>query len=107
MTKKRGTLRELEVLAIDCQATHSNPDKGYILEIGWVKTQAAAAANVEKISKNAETYLLKTPRGAEIPKAVLRITGIPQDELRSAQTAKEIWQRLSLSAEDLTKKKRS
>jgi len=67
MTKKRNTLKELEVLAIDCQATHSNPDKGHILEIGWIKTRASTAVDVEKISKDVETFLLKIPRSAEIP----------------------------------------
>ena len=46
MMKKRETLKELEVLAIDCQATHSNPDKGHILEIGWVNTRASAVVDV-------------------------------------------------------------
>ncbi len=104
MTKKGKTLKELEVLAIDCQATHSNPDKGHILEIGWVKTRASAGVDVEKIFQDAETFLLKIPRNAEIPKAVLRITGIPHEELKSAQAPKEIWRRLSREAEDVTKK---
>ena len=99
MMKKRGTLRDLEVLAIDCQSTHSNSDKGHILEIGWIKTRATAAADIEKISKDVETFLLKIPRSAEIPKAVLRITGIPHEELKSAHSPKEIWLRLSLEAE--------
>lgn len=98
MTKKRITLRELEVLAIDCQATHSNPDKGHVLEIGWVNTRASAVVDVEKISKDAETFLFKIPRNVEIPKAVLRITGIPHEELKSAQAPKEIWHRLSRTA---------
>jgi DNA polymerase-3 subunit epsilon len=95
MTLKRKTLREHEVLAIDCQATHSNPDKGHILEIGWVKTSASAPTDIEIISKDVETFLLKIPRGVEIPKAVLRITGIPDEELESARLPKEVWQRLS------------
>jgi len=98
VTKKRITLRELEVLAIDCQATHSNPDKGHVLEIGWVNTRASAVVDVEKIYQDAETFLLKIPRNVEIPKAVLRITGIPHEELKSAQAPKEIWQRLSRTA---------
>ncbi len=104
MSKKIKTLKELDVLAVDCQATHSNPDKGQILEIGWVKTRASAAADFEKTSRNAETYLLKIPRVAEIPKAVLRITGISQEELQSAQAPKEIWQRLSRLAESIAEK---
>jgi len=101
MTKKRNTLKELEVLAIDCQATHSNPDKGHILEIGWIKTRASTAVDVEKISKDVETFLLKIPRSAEIPRAVLRITGIPQEELKSAHSPREVWQHLSQTAEQI------
>jgi DNA polymerase-3 subunit epsilon len=99
MTTKRKTLRELDILAIDCQATHSNPEKGHILEIGWIKTSASAATEIDKISKDAETFLLKIPRGAEIPKAVLRITGITREELKSAHAPKEIWQSLTQIAE--------
>ncbi len=94
-------MKELEVLAIDCQATHSNPDKGHILEIGWIKTRASTAVDVEKISKDVETFLLKIPRSAEIPRAVLRITGIPQEELKSAHSPREVWQHLSQTAEQI------
>jgi hypothetical protein len=41
-------------LAIDCQATHSNPEKGHILEIGWVKTNASTGVDIEKISKDTD-----------------------------------------------------
>jgi DNA polymerase-3 subunit epsilon len=105
MTKKRKTLRELDVLAIDCQATNSNPEKGHILEIGWIKTSASAATEIEKITKDVETFLLKIPRSVEIPKAVLRITGIQQEELESAHSPKEVWKRLSRTAELMAKKK--
>ena len=104
MKKRRTALKDLEVLVLDCQATHSNPDKGHILEIGWVKTRASFEENSGRISEKAETCLLKTPRGVEIPKAVLRITGISEEELNLAQAPKQIWQRLYRAAEDLTKK---
>ena len=94
------TLKDLEVLAIDCQATHSNPDKGLILEIGWVRTRASEVSDCEKILKKAESYLLKTARGSEVPKTVLRITGMTQEELKHAQRPKDIWQRILRAAED-------
>lgn len=104
MKNKILTLKDLEVLAIDCQATHSNPDKGHILEIGWVRTRASEVSDCEKISKKVESYLLKTPRGSEVPKAVWRITGMTQEELKLAQRPKDIWQRILRAAEDITKK---
>jgi hypothetical protein len=36
-------LADLEILALDCQATGANPQKGHLLEIGWIQTCAAAA----------------------------------------------------------------
>jgi DNA polymerase-3 subunit epsilon len=102
MPDKRKALREIDVLAIDCQATHSNPDKGHILEIGWIKTRASAVADMDKVSKDVETFLIKIPRGGEVPKAVLRITGIPVEELKSAQSPKVVWQRLSQIAKQIT-----
>ncbi len=104
MKNKIVALKDLEVLAIDCQATHSNPNKGRILEIGWVRTRASGVTDYEKISEKVETYLLKTPRGFEIPRSVLKITGIAHEELKLAQRPKDIWQRISRAAEDITKK---
>lgn len=98
MPKKRNILKELDVLAIDCQATNGNPEKGHLLEIGWIKTRASAAADIEGISKDAEIFLLKTPKGAEIPRAVLRITGILDEDLKSAHSPREVWRCLSQTA---------
>jgi hypothetical protein len=54
MPNKRNTLKAIDVLAIDRQATHSNPEKGHILEIGWVKTNASTGVDIEKISKDTD-----------------------------------------------------
>jgi DNA polymerase III epsilon subunit-like protein len=99
MSAKEIALRKLEVLAIDCQATHSNPAKGHLLEIGWVKTRASDLPDVEQIVNKTETYLLKIPRGAVIPRAVLRVTGLRPEDLKLAHPLKTIWQRFSQTAE--------
>jgi DNA polymerase-3 subunit epsilon len=103
MAAKGRNLKELEILAIDCQATHNNPDEGHILEIGWITTHASAGADFAKISEDTESFLLKIPSQAEISRAVSRITGITREELKTARTPREIWSRLSRTAEDVIK----
>ncbi|MGD9345287.1 MAG: hypothetical protein PVH84_05455 [Candidatus Aminicenantes bacterium] len=104
MAKRNRNLKELDVLAIDCQATHSNPRRGHILEVGWVETRAAEAADFEEISNKTETFLLKIPKHAEVPRPVLRITGLSHEEMKSAQPPKTVWEYLSRAAENVAHK---
>ncbi len=86
------TLAELNILALDCQATGANPIKGHLLEIGWCPVRAAAACTPQM--KGNETYLLRLPDDAVIPRAVQRITGITADTGANALPPDTVWQRL-------------
>ena len=90
-------LKALHVLAVDCQATGANPQKGHLLEIGWVKTSAAAAAGPKILS--VKSYLASLPPDAEIPPAVQRVTGISKEALEKALPAARIWPRLIKTAQ--------
>ncbi len=90
-------LTELEVLTLDCQATGANPQKGHLLEIGWVQTCAAATSNPEALTANA--YRVDLPADAEIPPAVQRVTGITRADTQQAIPSAKIWQKLNQSAE--------
>lgn len=92
-------LSEVVVLAIDCQATHSNPAKGNLIEIGWVSTRASAPFIEEAVNQNAETYLIRIKDFSKIPKQFLRITGINREEFQKARHKKFVWQRLCGSAQ--------
>ena len=72
-----ATLTNLQILTLDCQATGANPDKGHLLEIGWIPTRASAADNPAMTGLQA--YLVRLPADAAIPRAVERITGISDD----------------------------
>jgi len=90
-------LAELQILALDCQATGANPSKGHLLEIAWVPSRAAEPGPV--ITSVPQSYLVRLPDNAAVPHAVQRITGISDQSLAAALPSHTIWQHL-LSAAD-------
>ena len=86
------SLAELAILALDCQATGANPQKGHLLELGWMST-CASPPNKSHAS-GLQAYLNRLPVDEKIPRAVSRITGLSDDSLRTAKTSKIIWQHL-------------
>jgi DNA polymerase-3 subunit epsilon len=92
-------LKELQVLAIDCQATGANPEKGHLLEIGWIKTCAAATVRPKALAVT--SYLAGMPQDVEIPRPVQRITGISIEALQRALSPGDIWQKLIKTANEI------
>ncbi len=90
------SLTDLNILTLDCQTSGANPQKGHLLEIGWVKTRAAASQNRQNAQP--EAYLIKLPTGEDIPRSVTRITGISPADLAEANSPQEIWQKLTDAA---------
>ncbi len=86
-------LSQLEVLAVDCQATAAAP-RGHLLEIGWARVRTTAT--------RAHASLIALPDGEQIPPAVARITGISEHMLRSAVDGRDAWRELSDQAASLT-----
>ncbi len=86
------SLSQLEILALDCQATGANPQKGHLLELGWMSTRASRQARSGV--PDVETYLNRLPADAKIPRAVARITGISDESLVAARSSRFIWQHL-------------
>ena len=87
-------LSDLEVLAIDCQATAASP-RGYLIEIGWVRVGATAVP--------ARARLIRVPARERIPPAVVRITGISDRMMQDAVDGSAAWLELSKDAASLTK----
>ena len=81
-------LDELDVLALDCQATSADPSKGHLLEIGW------SAVRASRRTSSVESTLLRLPDGASVPKRVQRITGLHHDALVLGATPKAAWSRV-------------
>jgi DNA polymerase-3 subunit epsilon len=90
------SLTDLQILTLDCQATGANPEKGHLLEIGWVKT--CAAATVPPKALPVKAYLASLPQGVEIPPAVQRVTGISIEALEKARSAAGIWRKVIKTA---------
>ncbi len=89
-------LDDLQVLALDCQATGANPQRGYLLEIGWISISAAAALNSEAM--RVKSFPVALPKEVEIPAAVQRITGITKTDPDKAFSAAAIWQKIVQAA---------
>jgi DNA polymerase-3 subunit epsilon len=90
--KMTTALSELEILTLDCQATGANPNKGHLLEIGWLSTRASATDN--HAMTGLQTYLACLPSDAIIPRAVQRITGITGSSMTTAVASRTIWEDL-------------
>jgi DNA polymerase-3 subunit epsilon len=91
-------LADLEILVLDCQTTGANPQKGYLLEIGWLHTCAAESTGPQALP--VESYPVRLPPEVEIPRAVQRVTGISKetfDRMRPLPSA-DIWQKLVKTA---------
>ncbi len=89
-------LADLKILALDCQATGANPQKGHLLEIGWVP--ACASAPAPPVHSELRSYLVRLPTEATIPRAVQRITGISDETLPTAVPSHIVWHHLLAAA---------
>ncbi|MFC1607442.1 GIY-YIG nuclease family protein [Candidatus Latescibacterota bacterium] len=86
-------LTDLDVLILDCQATHAHPDKGNLFEIGWAQTRAGT----DEILM-IDSCLLAQPDGVEIPRQVQRVTGLDNDDLASGCRVETAWKKLTVAA---------
>lgn len=94
--KMEYNLADLHILALDCQATGANPDKGHLLEIGWIA--GCAAETVTSDRQQVQSRLIRLPPGEPIPPVVGRLTGITEDDMAGAVTAQTAWRQLELAA---------
>ena len=92
-------LADLTVLVLDCQATHPNPTRGHLLEIGWAAITAADSAELDSVRP--QTFLLEVPEG-QIPPSVSRVTGIKSQDLLGATPAVDVWRSLERDSARIT-----
>jgi DNA polymerase-3 subunit epsilon len=93
-------LKDLHIIALDCQTTGANPNRGHLLEIGWVSTCSSENQNPEDLRP--EAYLVKLPDAHELPRTVQRITGITEKDLVKATDAQNIWRKLDEAARNVS-----
>jgi len=84
-------LTSLAVLAVDCQTTGAAPDKGSLLELGWLAT---CGAGPEQTTTDVHSRVVALPHGKTVPPIVTRLTGITPDVLTTAVAADIAWRDL-------------
>jgi len=84
-----AALIDLDVLAVDCQATAAFP-AGHLLELGW--------ARVHRHEIDTHARLVRLPEGARVPPAVARVTGITDAMGRDGVVANVAWHDLAHAA---------
>ena len=82
-------LHDLEVLALDCQATAAFP-RGELLEVGWARSSASAAEEPE-----IETHVVAPEGPARLPRRVRELTGLTPQELKAAPPRERVAERLT------------
>lgn len=97
-------LNDLQVLALDCQATGANPDKGHLLEIGWI---TGCASDSSSESASVESHLVQLEPPQALPPVVQRLTGISDQTMAAAVPQKTVWQLLSRKARLTARRNRS
>ena len=96
----KANLSDLKILALDCQTTGANPDRGHLLEIAWIPVRASLP--LESAMPDLRTHLLRLPPDAEIPRAVQRITGITEASMIAAVPSQTVWGHLMETVKELT-----
>jgi DNA polymerase-3 subunit epsilon len=97
------SLQNLNVLILDCQATHSNPAKGTLFEIGWLEKGDPVLQSSTQPIHQPECHLIELPKGKEIPNHIKRITGLKRDDFSTASDETVVWNRLTLRAARIAK----
>jgi DNA polymerase-3 subunit epsilon len=103
--KKKIPLVDLEVLVLDCQATLSNPENGHLTEIGWCRTRANADINGIP-EPQVESYLVRLPENAEIPRQVTRMTGLKTEDFTAGLLPVTAWEKVGAVAKEIAKANR-
>ena len=79
------SLREVEVLALDVQASGARPPGGFVLELGWARAAATTPGPV------VESRVVHPPEGGELPRRVERVTGLGAEDLAGGIEARDAW----------------
>jgi hypothetical protein len=86
-----ASLRDLEVLVIDCQASGATPEDGDLLELGWGFAGPAGLRDVE-------AHWIRRETDRPISQPVRRLLGWSEECLQHAIDARVAWARLAQRA---------
>jgi DNA polymerase-3 subunit epsilon len=99
------TLSNLNVLALDCQATGANPGKGHLLEIGWMPGRAASSSTPERYAP--ESYLTRSQAQMPISPVIQRLTGISDATMTDAVAVDIVWRQLKKTGQAIAARNQS
>jgi len=88
-----NSLRELEIVVVDCQTTGATPDHGHLIELAWALTSADSPLQRDSIT----CFPLRLPAGATISRRITSLTGITEEMLYGAIHPDEAWWLLAAS----------
>ncbi len=93
------SLKDLKVLAIDCQTTGNNARRHHLVEIGWqtVWPRDARTANAGA----PVTHIVRQPDDNELPDRIQRLTGIRSRHFSQAVHGRIAWRALTADAASL------
>ncbi|HEX9188762.1 MAG TPA: hypothetical protein VGB87_16900, partial [Vicinamibacteria bacterium] len=83
------TLRESPVLVLDAQATAAHPSRGALVEVGWARWSAAEPGDLA--ADRVTAHVVASPAGADLPRAVQRLTGLDAAAWRRGATPLAVW----------------
>ncbi len=99
-------LNDLQVLALDCQATGPNPGKGSLLEIGWI--DGWAGLDLKSASTAVQSHLIQMRPSETVPPVIQRLTGISDEAMAAAAVpGKTVWRCLGESARVIAARNRA
>lgn len=80
-------LKSLAALALDCQTTGANAGRDHLLEIGWVSIGPGPFAG----RCDPSAHLVTLPEGVKLPSIIARLTGVREDDFRTALSLERVW----------------
>ncbi|MEJ2154452.1 MAG: GIY-YIG nuclease family protein [Desulfobacteraceae bacterium] len=98
-------LKSLKILALDCQTTGNSLKYNDLLEIGWLEFSA-----IDPLTPQGPlpvTFVVRQPRQPPLSKRIQKLTGIGDNNLKSATDAKAVLDHLLLKASEVARANRA
>ncbi len=83
---EKASLKDMDVLVVDCQTTGSSPGSSRLLEVGW----ALCAARDETVRPPVFRLLRLEGPDVKVPRRVAKLTGIDEGALQDAHTPEQV-----------------
>lgn len=82
------SLKDLRLIFLDCQTTGVSVASSHMLEIAWA---LGTAATTEQTLDQIQSSTVQLPDGAELSRAITKVTGITDADLATARPSDELY----------------